>query len=393
MQENKGFDFLDFIIIILKWKKFLLISFLSIAIISYLVIYLTVEEQFESTALIIPSEQNSPLGFSSLVKDLSALPISIGSFNIRNDIDFYTTLTYSRSNLQRVAEEFNLIEEYKVDNMEEAIKVLKKQITAKDTKEDAFQITARANSPEKSAAMTNFIVELLNQTVIEMNVKKSRDNRVFLEKRYEEVKTSLNAAEDSLRLYQQKSGIYMAEEQGRSIIEAYTKLESELATKEIELSVIEQVYGKDSPQASNARIGVEQFSKKVAELKKGSSQNLLLGINSLPEKAMDYIRYYRDVQIFTKMLEYIIPLYEQTRYEEQKNIPILQIIDYAVPPVKRAYPQRVFISLLISLSVFFFILLYIFVREIFNKAENPKLIMIREEAKIQRKKNKPQLVE
>jgi len=74
-------------------------------------------------------------------------------------------------------------------------------------------------------------------------------------------------------------------------------------------------------------------------------------------------------------------LYEQARFEEQKNIPVLQVIDYGSIPVKRTYPKRVFTSLLITLSIsllYFFFLISI---ELIRSSNNPKVIMIRNQIK------------
>jgi len=377
MSEKKDLELIDYLIILIKWKKFLIITFLSIIVISYLCIFFFIEEQYSAKALLIPAEQNQLGGFSSLLKDFSSLPLNIGGLSNRNDIDLYTTIIYSRTNLEKVINKFNLIENYEVENTEEAIKVLKSKIETEESDEEAFEINVRAETPKKASKMANFIVDELNRTVIEMNVKKSRENRIFLEKRYAEIKTNLENAEDSLRYYQQSSGIYLAEDQAKSVIDAYTKLETELAKKQIELSVYEKIYGEDSPQANNSRIAVKQFSDKINDLKKGSKNNLIVGISSLPEKAMNYLRYYRDVEIYNAMLEFIIPLYEQTRFEEQKDIPILQVIDYAVPPIKRIYPKRVFTSIIIALivvSLSFFVILF---KEYFNENDNPKVNYIR----------------
>lgn len=381
MAKDKSIEFLDYLIILLKRKKFLIITFLSLLIVSYLFIYFFINEQYEATALIIPSQQEQLGEFSSILKDFSSLPfnLNIGGLSENNNIDLYTTIINSRTNLEKVVERFNLIKKYKVDNMEEAIKALSKKIDAEETSESAFEISLRADSPQNAADMTNYVVDLLNKTVIRLNVQKSKDNREFLGKRYMEIKDNLKNAEDSLKIYEQYSGIYAAEDQAKSVLDAYTKLETELAVKQIQLSIYKKIYGENSGLTNNANIEVKQFANKINELKKGDPGNIILGINSLPEKAINFLRYTRDVEIYEKMLEFILPLYEQAKFDEQKNIPILQVIDYAVPPVKRAYPKRVFSALLITVFIFSFIVLFIVINEIWKSTSNPKLIFIRKE--------------
>jgi capsule polysaccharide export protein KpsE/RkpR len=385
MTENNGLEFLDYLIIVAKWKKFLLITFISIAIISYSLIYFLIKEQYDASALIIPNEQQSTGAFSSLLKDFSSLPIGIDGLNVRNDNDFYTAIIYSRSNLEKIIRKFNLVNNYKAKNIEEAIKILSDNIKTDETKEEAYRIICRADSPKMAADLTNFVVDELNKTVIDLNIKKTKDNRLFLEKRYFEIKSSLTIAEDSLRLFQQSSGIYEAKDQAEAIIQVYTKLESELATKKVELAVYRKLYGDNSPQTNNAKIAEEELSSKISSMKKGEKGNVLLGINTLPEKAMKYVRYYRDVEIYNKMLEFIVPLYEKARFDEQKTAPVLQILDHAVPPLKRAYPQRTLMALGVSFAVVFLTILGIILRDVVSNTDNKKLLLLKKEISFSRK--------
>ena len=57
MAENKKVDLLDYLTPPVKWKRFLLIFFIISMIISYLAIYFFVNEKFESTALLLPSQE------------------------------------------------------------------------------------------------------------------------------------------------------------------------------------------------------------------------------------------------------------------------------------------------------------------------------------------------
>ena len=82
------------------------------------------------------------------------------------------------------------------------------------------------------------------------------------------------------------------------------------------------------------------------------------------------------------MLEFIIPLYEQAKFDEQKEIPILQVIDYGVPPEKKSYPSRVLFAVIITISSILFFLFYIIIKEILHKSTDPKIAMIKKELKV-----------
>jgi tyrosine-protein kinase Etk/Wzc len=379
MENEKNIDLLDFVVIAVKRKKILLFVGFFTAIISYTAIYLFIDEKFESNALIIPSEQEGLGGMSSLLKSVSGLPLgNLGGISKNPGIDLFNTIIYSRTNLVKLVEKFNLMDEYNPESIDKTIKTLKSDIKTNITDDFAFEISILASSPQKAADMTNFVVEELNKTIIELNIKKSKENRVFMEDRYNEIRHNLKVSEDSLKIFQKKYGVIEAEEQTRATIDAYSKFEAELATRQIELAVLQKLYGDKSPQTESARISVKEYSEKLDKMKRGETSNtFLLKIDQLSDNVMNYFRLYRDVKIYTEMLEFIIPLYEQARFDEHKDIPILQIIDFGVPPEKKSYPPRTIFTILITFSTLLFSYFLILINENKSLQESEKMKYIK----------------
>lgn len=57
----------------------------------------------------------------------------------------------------------------------------------------------------------------------------------------------------------------------------------------------------------------------------------------------------RSIDYYAKLIEYLGPQYEQSKIEEKKDIPTLQILDYAVRPERKAKPKR---SLIVIITGF-----------------------------------------
>jgi len=100
-------------------------------------------------------------------------------------------------------------------------------------------------------------------------------------------------------------------------------------------------------------------------------------MQSLPQNAIDYYRNFRNVEINATILEFILPLYEQAKFEEQKDVPVLQIVDYAVPPVKKSFPPRLVFTLLITLGAFIICFFFILLRENDNWQNSEKYVYVR----------------
>jgi capsular polysaccharide biosynthesis protein len=190
VKENK-FDLMDLIVILVK-RKLLLFSTLIITLAgSYLTVYYFVEEKFEASATIIPAETSSMGGLSSMMKGLSASAFGVGNVGVKNQIELFNTIIYSRSLLETVLDSFNLMKFHQSDNREKAILSLKQSIITTNNDDISFEIKVRETSPKLAADIVNFIVVNLNKTVINLNIRKSKENREFIQNRYDEVVTNL----------------------------------------------------------------------------------------------------------------------------------------------------------------------------------------------------------
>ena len=381
MSEDKKVDLLDYLVIIVKWKKTLIIVALITAIISYLAIYFLIDKQYDAFATIIPVEENQITGIASLLKNI---PSDITGANLNNtEMSMYNTIIYSRGLLEKVIDKFNLVDVYEYDRsdpeyMEKTLKKLSNNIFTEITENNAYEITVRAKTSQNAALMTNYIIKLLNSRIVELKISKSGQNREFLEARVNDIRNNLKVAEDSLMEFQKKSGLLSAEEQLKGIMDAYATLETELITKQIQKDILEHILDKNNPRVKNMEIEVNQFEEKLKNIKKkGQPNSPLLSISSLPQKTIGYYRLYREIEINNAILEFVMPLYEQAKFDEQKDTPILQVVDYAVPPVKKSYPPRTIFTILITFGVLMFSYIIILFKENDEIYESEKLAFIK----------------
>ncbi|MDP3682883.1 MAG: hypothetical protein Q8S01_03035, partial [Ignavibacteria bacterium] len=91
-----------------------------------------------------------------------------------------------------------------------------------------------------------------------------------------------------------------------------------------------------------------------------------------------YLRHYRDITVYNSILEFLIPMYEQAKFEEQKNIPVLQIIDYGYLPEKKTFPPRLLFSAIATFSTLFIAILFLILREVLISTKNSKIIFIKD---------------
>ncbi|MBI2428791.1 MAG: hypothetical protein HYV29_08360 [Ignavibacteriales bacterium] len=126
-------------------------------------------------------------------------------------------------------------------------------------------------------------------------------------------------------------------------IDAVATLYSMKVKKEVEVAIMERSVTADNNTLIQSRLELAELNKKVA---------------TMPLTGIESIRLYREVAIQQKIVEFLIPLYEQAKIDEQKDIPVLLILDKAVPAEKKTKPQR---SLIVFLSSFLTLLILVFV--------------------------------
>jgi len=259
----------------------------------------------------------------------------------------------SRSTLTDVIKKFDLMKYYEIDdnNMDKALKAFKGDVDF-ETNENGLNmvdISVTTEDPVFSAQLANYFVELVDSLNVKLNNEQARNNRIFIEKRYEKNQVDLQTAEDSLYKFQKKYGVITVPDQFEVIYQAAAEIEAGLVQSELSVSLIKSQFGENSPQYEMAKKQLQVFQDKVAQIKTSKDiskeSNIFIPFKEFPQISMDYMHYYREIELQGKIMEFILPMYEQAKIEEQKHIPTVVVIDPAVPAELKDSPKRMFIIL------------------------------------------------
>lgn len=352
----------DYIYILFKWKKFLIVNLLVVVLITTGLVFL-IPNQYKATATIMipPDNQMGLGGLSSLLGGKSSIA-SMGSklFGMSNTSeDLLLGILNSRTALVNVIKKFELMKYYEIkdNNMDKTIKALRADILADPNEYGMIEFSIINKSPKISAEIANYLVTLVDSMNIDLNILRAKNNRVFIENRYLQNVKDLKNAEDSLFKFQRKYGIVAVPEQLEVTVKAAAEIESELMKKEMEAFFVKQGYGELSPQYLGTQQEINLLRQKVQELKNspnlGSTSNILFSFKDMPQIAIQYLRAYREVEIQQSILEIVMPMYEQAKVEEQKSVPTIMLIDKAATPELKYSPKRsVYILGIFFLSIF-----------------------------------------
>lgn len=362
----------DYFYVLFKWKKFLFINLLIVSIITVVVVLLLPNKYKSTATLMIPPDTQSAFGgLTSLLSGKSSLS-TMGSklFGVTGTSeDVLLGILNSRTALTDVINKFNLIDYYEIseNNIDKTIKAFRKDLSADPNEYGMIEISVINKDPKVAAAISNYFVRLIDSMNIVLNIKRAKDNRIFIEQRYLKNLQDLRAAEDSLYRFQRKYGIVSVPDQLEGTFKAAAEIETQLTRKEIEAFFLKQQYGESSPQYTLAQQEVNLLKKKVQELKNSpdlsSKSNILYAFKDMPNIAIDYLRIFREVEIQQAILEFVMPMYEQAKVEEQKSVPTVMVIDNAVPPQLKDSPKRSIIVIGIFLLASFILIPFVFIGE------------------------------
>jgi tyrosine-protein kinase Etk/Wzc len=272
--------------------------------------------------------------------------------------------------MEKVVEKFDLIKVYDIkdSSMEKAIKKLRGNTDFEIDENGVLVINVYDEDRKRAADMANYFVEVLNELNIKLNTEEARNRRLIIERRYLQNLADLKQAEDTLKKFQQRYGIYYLPEQTKAAVTAAAELEAQIIAEEVKLGILRRQLGEDAPEVKLAKIQIEEMRKRLNQMKEGSDKiknemSLFVPFKDVPELGLQYLRLYRDYEIQNKLLEFILPLYEQAKIEEQRDVPVVQVLDRAVPPEKKARPFRTLIVVSVFASAFLISVLLVLIIE------------------------------
>lgn len=379
-EKTKKFE--DLLIVLVKYRRTIFINVLIITIASVIISLLIPNKYTATSSFISPKKKGGVFGdiagFSSTIKDLSkTLGGRLGT--VTDEAYNYLVILQSRTASENVIKKFNLREVYEIDEdkpYEDVIKELESNVDFNIEDEGNIVISVTDEVPKRAAEMANYYVQIVNEMSVELGVTESRNNREFIEKRFIQAQTDIANIEDSLENFSRKYNVMALEEQMKAAIEVAAKLKAELEIAKLEQTILIRNYGEDSPIVKDASLKVSELNNQLANLKFGEDKNLKSSLNlfvpfeKVPETGVMYVRLMRDYEIQNKLLEFIYPIYEQARIEEQKDMPVVLVVDEAISPQKKSSPKRTLIVIGAFLISFFFSLGYVLIKESYRTVQS-----------------------
>jgi len=376
--DEQEINLLELLQVIVKRKMFI-IKMCSVAVLVSVTYSLILPNIYSATAKVLPPQKES-VGLSALLGQVGGLAgLAAGGLGggLGGGSDLYVGMLKSRSVADAVIQRLDLAKVYKTKSPEETRKKLEGTVKILAGKDGIISITAEDKEPKRAALLANAFVEELGRTTIRLNLSKAGTERLFLEKRLDLVKKDLKNAEDGLKAFAQQNKVVQVDSQAKASIEGIARLKAELASREVQLSVLRSYQTDESSEVKALQSGIKRLQGELGKRAgSGGGGEGIPSIGNVPGLGLEYVRKMRELKTQEAIFEQLTKQYELAKLNEAKDSSSLQVLDEAVAPSKKSKPKRFLIVILATVTAFFVSIFLVFLQEYLAKMsdEDRKII-------------------
>jgi uncharacterized protein involved in exopolysaccharide biosynthesis len=339
------------------WRFRILVAAVWIALVAATaIVSLVMPKVYVSTTRLLPPRESSTGSLLGALGGLTqALPVPTGLPSTAPNRDLVVSALYSRTVAESVVRRFNLQERYEKLYVEEAIRELQQnRTTIETTKEGAIVITVEDWDPKLAAEMANSFAEQADRVLAKSGIGEAGRQAKYVAEQLTRTRAELDASENALRKFQEKNRAIVLETQTRGAIEAAARLKGEIIAAEVQLEVTRQFMTDASPDVVGLRQRIGEMKRQLAEMQYGDGggaykangavraadrPDFHVPFSRVPEVGLDLVRLTRDVKVQETLVLLLTQQLEQARLTEAKDLPIVQILDRAVPAELHARPR------------------------------------------------------
>jgi|GEM_PF-1291327 len=337
-QETEAGRVADLIALI--WRRRLLVGgtigiILAVTVIAVFV--MTPQYTAQATFMAPPDEAGA---ISSFLRDpLNAVLRRGGGASLDRLMSFLNSLTTRRLLVER----YNLQEHYKVRLFTEALVALEHATAVVISTEGAISVSVTDRNPRLAAELANGYVSIVDSLYRDAETRHAGELRRFLEKRVDENRAALVAAETSARDFAQRYGVISLPDQVSALVDQMASVEAQIQALDVRIGATRQILGPDHFSLREMAIQRGQLVAQRQSLRESRGTHAsdpLLSFREVPDRALEYARLEREIKIQALIQQLLVQQYEMAKLDEMRNISSLTRVDRALPPEIRSWPRR-----------------------------------------------------
>ncbi len=356
-EETQTVTFIGFLTTLFNNRKLIIRNFIIFSLLG-LTLALVLPHWYTSTTVLMPTntEPSGALGLLSLAGDL---PFNLsGALGIGNTInDVHIGILRSRNVRENIIKKFHLMQLWEKEYMVDALSQLDGQVKIDVTDEGLITVSVTTKSRELSQNMSNAFVEELDRVNRNARYTSAKNTRKFIEKRLQQADTDLKNAAKAMRDFQLKYGVVSLQDQTVASIQAAASIQAQIALDEVEYDVLKKQYSKTHEKVILVQNKLNALRDQLNRIETGagaSDNSILLPFSEIPDLGLKYVFLFKDLEIQKAIVELLTKQFEQTKIQEMRDTPTVEVLDKAPWPDRKSKPKRSLIVLAAAfLSLFF----------------------------------------
>lgn len=355
LPEDDGINMLDILQTLAENARLLIFGPLLVGLVALAVSFLLPSKFVATTTILIAQQQQSAA--SAALAQLGALAGMAGAATgLKNPADMYIGLLKSRTIADRMVERFHIMKSNKLKTREDAREVLSRITRVNVGKDGLISISVVAYEPRRAAAIANAYVQELSLLTGRLAVTEAQERRQFLEKELAKAKKNLISSEIALGDVGVSENLLKFSPGAMG--EGIATLKAQVAAKEVQLSSMRGYLTQNSPDFRQAQ---QELAALRAQLAKAAQSPAASG-------NADYTNRYREFKYNEVLFEQLSKQYEMAKIDESSDGAVIQVVDVAIPPERKANLSKALVASLAALIAGFVLLLFVFVRRALQNA-------------------------
>lgn len=360
---------------------FVIIFLVIVLLLSYILPY-----QFEASAsLLPPQKRDAQGGLSSFLQSFSGGggSIMLGGMGQTNQSQLYSDILKSRAIAVYIDREIGLSKNplYKMPTNEAMYNFIRDLFDVEIEKSGVVKISCTfptgwlpSGSQQDSAAqlaakIANSAAHGLDYVLRNKNISSAKFSKEYIEREIGSYHIKLDSVESALEKFQKANKVLAIDEQTVAIVQQAIDIGAELAKAEIELNLAKHDYNLNSPIVRGMQSNVESLRKQYHKVQSGGltdTDEFAFPLANTPALAREYASLFRERKILEQVIIYLETQRHQEAIQEQRDIPLIEILDEAVAPETRVSPSRklmMIFGLVLSLA---FSLSYVTIKAVYK---------------------------
>ena len=354
-QDDYEISLLDLLQTIVDNLRLLVLGPLAVGV-TALGVSFTVAPTYTAKTQFLPPQQQQSAAASMLASlgGLGGLAGAVGG--IKNPADQFMAYMKSVTLQDSLIDRFKLLERYKAKTKTDARLALTGSVRVASGKDGLMSIEVDDKDPQFAAQLANAHVDELAKLLSKLATTEAQQRRLFFEKQLALAKDKLIQSEIVLKATGVSGSVLKSNP--ASAVAAVAGLQAAVTAQEVKLGAMRGYLAETAPDFKQA---MSELANLKAQLGKQEKDTPSIGAKATTEG--DYITKYREFKYHETLFELFSKQFEIAKVDEAREGAVIQVLDAAETPERKAKPKKAMIAIIATLASGFALLLFVFVRQ------------------------------